>query len=88
MIAAGLRPERPSNGPSQGMINELWEQIMACWNQDPNKRPTASEVLGALREVKQREPAVSMEDSYDEMMMREWDWVTDIFEECMFSGLL
>ena len=75
-VTRGLRPERPSSNPSQGMTDELWEQTVACWNRGPNERPTAPKVLRALGEIKHREPAASMEASDDEMM-REWDLVED-----------
>ena len=44
MVATGIRPRRPPNSPSKW----LWEQVKACWNQEPNERPTAFNVLKAL----------------------------------------
>ena len=76
-VAGGLRPEWPANNPSQRLVDELREQIMACWNQEPNQRPTAPKILLVLDEVEQREPVASVEDSDDEVMMREWDGLED-----------
>lgn len=90
-VIAGLRPERPSNNPSHGTLDELWEQIVACWSQESKDRPTAFEVmqtLQALGEAQHQEPAVSMEDFGDETIMGEWDWVGGILEESMLSSLL
>jgi len=84
IVPAGLRPERPSNIVSQGTLDGLWEQVVACWNQEPNGRPTALRVLRALGEAKHREPVVSAEDSDDGMIMREWDWVEGEPEESGF----
>ena len=67
----GFRPERRSESPSQGM-DELWEQIEACWNQRPNERPTAPKVqqtLLALREAQHHNPVVSVEDPGGEVTM-------------------
>ena len=52
-------------------VNELREQIVACWNQEPNERPTAPKVLLALDEAKSQEPVVSAEDFGGETITRE-----------------
>jgi len=74
MVVAGLRPVRPSGDPSRELADELWEQIVACWNNEPNKRPSALEVLRTLGEAKHREDA---DDSDEETAVRESDSVTD-----------
>lgn len=48
-VVAGLRPEWPSDNPPQGLVDELREPVEACWNQEPNDRPTAFMVLQSLQ---------------------------------------
>jgi len=84
-VAAGLRPDRPPDDPSRELADELWEQIVACWDSKPNERPTASKVLRALGEVKQREDAG---DSDDETVVREENSVTEDHEQSTFSAQL
>ena len=84
MVVAGFRPERPFGDPSQELADELWEQIVACWNKEPNERPTAFEVLRALGEAKPREDA---DDSDQATVVRECDSVTDD-DPGAFSGRL
>ena len=61
----GIRPEWPSNNPSQGLVDALWDQTEAYWHQEPKERPTASEVLETLlvlddSDVKAETPKPSM----------------------------
>jgi len=74
MVNAELRPKRPSGDPSQELADELWEQIVACWNNKPDERPSAFEVLRALGEAKSREDA---HDSDEETLVRDCDSVMD-----------
>ena len=37
----GLRPEWPSDDPSEGLADALRRQVEACWSRDPEERPTA-----------------------------------------------
>lgn len=86
MLTAGLRPERPSVGPSsQELADELWEQVVACWNHKPNERPTALKVLRALGETKSKEDA---EDSDEGTVVMECDPVTDDPESTFSSHWL
>ena len=55
-VVTGLRPEWPSNNPSQKLVDVLWEHIESCWNQEPKERPTALSVLRALQELGGGEP--------------------------------
>eukprot|EP00803_Ostreobium_quekettii_P002628 evm.model.scf_148EXC.5 EVM.evm.TU.scf_148EXC.5 scf_148EXC:57852-63449(-) len=48
-VAKGIRPELPSEMPK-----ELAEVVSACWAQDPQKRPSASEVAKRLEAFKGR----------------------------------
>lgn len=57
----GVRPGWPPNIPWESPIDRLWEQIEACWNHDPNKRPTAFQVLEALlplHDAERQEPVI------------------------------
>jgi len=85
-VTEGLRPDRPFDSPSQGLLDELWEQIVVCWNQDPNERPTAPRVLRELGEAKSLEPVMPVEDPDRGMVMKEWNWVESDREESTFSG--
>ena len=89
-VTTGLRPEWPSKKNPQGLTNALWEQIKACWKQEPKGRPTASDVLEtllALGETYHHEPVVSVGDSADEAMVGDWEHVEDDPEEGTFWGL-
>ena len=79
-VTSGSRPEWPSNNQLQQLVDELWEQIVAYWNQEPNGRPTVFKVLQTLRvlgEAQHQEPVISVEDSDDEATMGEWEQVKD-----------
>lgn len=76
----GLRPEWPSNNPSQGLVDELWEQTEACWNQEPDERPTVSRVLQTLQVlsgVQRQVTMTSVEDSDDRAIAGEREQVED-----------
>lgn len=47
----GYRPDCPSNNPSQGLVDALWEQMEACWHDDPGQRPAVLTVLQSLRRL-------------------------------------
>jgi len=81
MVTTGLRPERPSGDPSQELADELWEQIVTCWNAEPSERATALKVLRALGEAKERE-----EDSDEGTLVRERESMTDSPKPSAFSG--
>ena len=85
-LATGSRPERPSNDPSQRLVDELWEQIVTSWNQEPNGRPTVFKILRTLRvlDEPQHQSIVSKEDFSDEMGVRDWEFVKDDPEESTF----
>ena len=85
MVAAGLRPEQRSDSLSQELTDELWEHIVACWNDEPNERPTAIEVLRTLGEAEHWE---DVEDSDEETGVRdpEWNFETDGREQSTLSG--
>jgi len=57
-VKRGKRPPRPTHELSQtrGLNDEIWRIIEKCWNQDPNKRPTARVVVESLRNLPDRPP--------------------------------
>ena len=52
-VKEGKRPSRPLDEVSRirGLNNEIWNIIEACWTQDPNARPSATEVVERLRNL-------------------------------------
>jgi serine/threonine protein kinase len=55
-VKRGRRPTRPTKKKSQtrGLNDDVWNIIEACWNQDPNMRPSASKVVEYLRGLPNR----------------------------------
>ena len=55
-VKEGKRPSRPLDEVSRirGLNNEIWNIIEACWTQDPNARPSATEVVERLRNLPNR----------------------------------
>ena len=45
LILEGSRPEMPEDAQTVGLTSEMWEIIEACWQQDPEERPTTEEVM-------------------------------------------
>ena len=90
-VATGLQPKWPSNNPLQKLVDELWKQIVACWNQEQNGPPTVFKVLQTLRvlgETQHQEPAVPVENFEVESIVRELDHVNNDPEESTFLDLL
>jgi hypothetical protein len=52
-VGMGYRPDYPYKIPSQGLVDELWDQIEACWHDDPEQRPAALTVLQFLQGLNQ-----------------------------------
>ena len=77
-ITAGVRPGWPLD-PSKLLADELRELIEACWNQEPNERPTVSKVLQILTKLggaQNKEQATTfMEDPDDDVLMRGWEHI-------------
>ena len=46
-VAQGQRPSRPATDRN-GLDNDVWRLIEACWDQSPNLRPTAKHVVQRL----------------------------------------
>ena len=83
-VTSGLQLEWPSSNPLQKLVDELWEKIVACWNQEPGGRPNVFKVLQTLRvlgEAQHHESVVSAEDSDDDLTMGEWEYVEDYPKE-------
>ena len=80
-MATGLRPEWPSNSPSQVLVDALREQVEACWGQELKERPTASEVLQTLLALDEDRPQEHQESpKHDDT----WDYVEDKLEPGTF----
>ena len=90
IVAAGARPGWPPDPPKL-LVDELREQIEACWNQEPNNRPTAPEVVQALlvfgEARHQGRTETPVEDPGDGTLFRGWEHVGGDPEEGAFSGL-
>ncbi|KAJ7651243.1 kinase-like domain-containing protein [Roridomyces roridus] len=50
-VMNGQRPECPPSGCRSeiGEVNALWRLVKACWAQSPDERPTAAQVVQALK---------------------------------------
>ena len=55
-VKQGKRPSRPLHELSRvrGLNDEIWDIIVACWTQDPDARPSATEVVERLRNLPNR----------------------------------
>ena len=54
-VPKGLRPSKPSQCPSNfilyfwiNLLDQIWELMQQCWDQDENKRPSFTEILSKL----------------------------------------
>jgi hypothetical protein len=53
-IVTGSRPARPigEDAAGDGLITDaLWDMVESCWDQDPAKRPSISDVLAQLSQL-------------------------------------
>ena len=73
-VVGGQRPEWPSNNLPQGFTEVLWKRIKTCWKQEPEQRPTASNVLEAFGGTRKREPATSVGDQDDDAAIGKWEY--------------
>ena len=51
MLMNGGRPPRPLGGERLGLSDPLWKMAECCWQQSPEERLKASEVVDLLREM-------------------------------------
>ena len=49
-IMDGSRPARPQGVQGLGLTDSVWDMTVRCWNQDPVRRPTMTEVVRLTRE--------------------------------------
>lgn len=65
-VSQGRRPERPmqSIARDRGLTDQIWEIIVTCWNQNPDKRLTAAEVVQCLRTLPNLPPDNRPADSF------------------------
>jgi hypothetical protein len=49
-LKQGRRPARPSHALSgtRGLNDDMWHLMERCWDQDPTKRPAASQIVEDL----------------------------------------
>lgn len=65
-ISQGRRPERPIDPRSQtrGLTDHIWEMIVTCWHQQPEKRFTAEQVVNCLHALPNRPLDNRLLDNY------------------------
>jgi len=85
----GCRPEWPSNNPSQGLVDALWDQIEAYWHDDPRQRPAALTVLQFLQRLSQERTQEKSQEPQEFQDLQEslehvdddgWDYMEDASE--------
>ncbi|KAJ7607029.1 kinase-like domain-containing protein [Mycena polygramma] len=47
-VLGGCQPSRPESCSGSPLLNALWDILQSCWDQEPAKRPTATEVVRRL----------------------------------------
>ena len=72
-VKLGKRPSRPLREISRirGLNDEIWDVIVACWTQDPNARPSATEVVERLRNLPNRLEDNRPPDDFDGVLLAE-----------------
>jgi hypothetical protein len=50
-VISGSRPELPSDLMSSGLNKPIWDLMEACWDPDPDIRPSATAVLSYIEET-------------------------------------
>ena len=90
-VKTGLRPEWLSNDPSHGLVDALRSRVEACWDHDPEKRPTALEMfqfMEALRKERAEERAEDSQELPEQAIDDDtWDRVDDAPELGAFDHL-
>lgn len=85
-VITGLRPEWPSDDPSQALIDGLWRQVEACWCYDPEERPTALIVFHSLQAFVQERARERPQETRESLKPAEpadddtWDDLEDVRE--------
>jgi len=51
VISKIMDGERPARPEAQELTDSMWDMVIQCWDQDPARRPTMTEVIGHLREL-------------------------------------
>jgi hypothetical protein len=66
-VKRGKRPSRPTHGLSRarGLNDAIWQIIETCWDQDPDKRYTAGQVVSFLFNLPDRPFDSRPLDDYD-----------------------
>jgi hypothetical protein len=45
------RPNRPTANMGRTFLNELWNLVEACWEQEPSERPDMVDVVQTMRRI-------------------------------------
>ena len=51
VISKIMDGERPARPEAQELTDSMWDMVVQCWDQDPARRPTMTEVIGHLHEL-------------------------------------
>ncbi|TDL23005.1 kinase-like protein [Rickenella mellea] len=55
-VSKGQKPQRPTGDcVSRGLNDSLWELMMRCWDDEPNRRPTTEYAVGYFNGCKRNE---------------------------------
>ncbi|KAF9789355.1 kinase-like domain-containing protein [Thelephora terrestris] len=82
-VITGLRPEWPSDDPSQALIDALRNQVEACWCYDPEERPTALMALQSLQAFAQERDKERLQETQHLLEQGDddsWDYLDDAAE--------
>jgi hypothetical protein len=82
-VITGLRPEWPSDDPSQALIDALRNQVEACWCYDPEERPSAHmalQFLQAFAQERDQERPQETQHLLEQGDDDSWDYLDDAAE--------
>ena len=50
-VMQGERPKRPSANDGKIMLDDLWELVELCWQQEPFNRPDVADIAKRMKEM-------------------------------------
>ncbi|KAF7358316.1 Kinase-like protein [Mycena venus] len=62
VVRRGGRPERPEADEGRPIPDELWELTEQCWNANPHKRPTATQIHDTIENILSHLPQQSLDE--------------------------